>query len=343
MKKTKLLTCALLLASFAILAQTTEKKQAKVRVKKVENINGVEKVTDTSYTTDAADLIISGDKIITEDIKNENGMLTKTIIIDDKDGKGEPQIKVHTGDPTKDAQLEKELREMEKNGGMKDKIIIMDNDGKGSVVRVLDEKDMEKAMEEAHKALKEAEKEMKAGHKELKRSEKEIRSSEQAMKEAEKAMLEAEKEMEAAHKNGECKQMKKVIIVHDTDNDNGKGQKSITKIVMLNMDIKDASPEDVKRLKTQLGNVDNKVEMENMKLYPNPNDGKFNLNFNLKSKGDAEVTVYNVEGKQVYNEKLLDFQGEYNKPIDISSNAKGIYFVKIRQGDHTQVKKISLD
>src|ERR1700752_2712256 len=80
--KIKLLTCALLLASFAIMAQ--EKKQAKVHIKKVENINGVEKVTDTTYVTDDVSgykYSYSDDKIITENISNENGMEMRTIVV----------------------------------------------------------------------------------------------------------------------------------------------------------------------------------------------------------------------------------------------------------------------
>ncbi len=344
--KTKLLTFTLLLASFAIMAQ--EKKQATVHIKNVENINGAEKVTDTTYTTDDVSgykYSYSGDKIITENISNENGVEMRTIMIDDHDGKGEPTIQVHTGDPKKDAEIEKELRESHKNGGMKNKVIIMGDNGKsGSTVQVIDGQDMEKALQEAHKALQQAQKEMEAGNKNQKRSEKELRASEEALKEAEKALQQAEKEMQASGKGSEGKHMKKVIIISDeesSDGKDGKGEKTFTKVVMLKMDIKDASPEDVKRIGA--GNVDNKVEMDNMKMYPNPNDGKFNLNFNLKNKGDAEVTVYDMQGKQVYNEKLPNFTGEYNKPIDISSNAKGIYFVKIQQGKHTQVKKISLD
>ncbi len=336
--KIKLLTCALLLASFALMAQ--EKKKATVHIKKVENINGVEKVTDTTYTTDDVSgfkYSYSDDKIITEDIRNENGKEVRTIMIDDHNGKGEPTIKVHTGDPKKDAQIEKELREAHKKGDKKSKVIVMDENGK-TTTKVIEGVDMEKALQEAHKALQEAEKELKNSNKQIKRSEKEMLASEEAMKEAEKALLEAEKEMQ---KNGEGKHMKKVIIVNDEESNDGKGGKTITRIVMLNMNITDASDEDVKRLGA--GSVDNKVEVDNMKLYPNPNDGKFNLNFNLKNKGDVEVTVYNVEGKQVYNEKIPNFEGEYNKPIDISRNAKGIYFVKIQQGKHTQVKKISLD
>ena len=307
--KSKLITCALLLAGFAVMAQNNEKKQATVRIKKVENINGVEKITDTTYTTDDPDMIISGydqSKIVTEDISNVNGKLSKTIVIDDHDGKGEPTIRIKTGDPKKDAEIEKELKEAHKNGqSMKKIMIIEDGDKEGkSDIKIMEGDQLNEA--ELEKLLKEA---------------------------------------GIDPKDCKGKKMEKVMIVNEDEHSSkdGKKEKTITKVVMLKMDISNASDEDVKRLKNQFGSVDNKVEMENMKLYPNPNDGKFNLNFNLKNRGDAAVTVYNVEGKEVYFEKLPNFQGEYNKPIDISSNAKGIYFVKIQQGNHTQVKKISLD
>jgi hypothetical protein len=338
--KTRLLTCAFLLTVFAISAQTTEKKQAKVRIKKVENINGVEKVTDTTYTTDDPDMIIAGDKIITENIKNENGMMMKTIVIDDKNGKGEPTIKVNTGDPKKDAEIEKELREANKDGGMKKKMIVMDESGGTKTIHIEGE-DLEKELQEVYKALEEAEKEMNVAANYRKTSEKDQVEAEKAMKEAQIELIQADKELQQAQKN--MMEMDKMIIINEDLKDDGKGNKKVTKVIILKMDVTDANDEDVKRLKDQFGSVDNKVEMGNMKLYPNPNDGKFNLNFNLKNRGDAEVTVYDLQGKQVYNEKLSNFTGEYNKPIDISSNAKGIYFVKIEQGKHTQVKKISLD
>jgi hypothetical protein len=292
----KLFTCALLLASFAITAQNTEKKQATVRIKKVEKINGVEKITDTTYVTD--------------DLTNlpENDMRVQMI-----------NIEGHEGQRAKEQEL-----------------IILNENGKQirsceNVKIITSEKEMD---EETRKAIDEARKALKESRKELKMSEKEMMASEKALQEAHKALQEAQK-------NGKAQ---KVVIIHNEEGTKeGKEERTISRFVILNMNVTDASEEDVKRLRSQLGNVDNKVEMENMKLYPNPNDGKFNLNFNLKNKGDAEVTVYNVEGKQVYSEKLPDFQGEYNKPIDISNNAKGIYFVKIQQGDHTQVKKISLD
>jgi len=263
--KTQLVTIALMIAGLSLNAQTT-KKEATVRIKKVEIINGVETVTDTTFTTSDPSAIKLGDGT---DIQTIN------IIGDEKDGKTE-------------------------------KVVIVNSEtgsGEGENVKIIHKGDSKEMDAEIEKALKEAG---------------------------------VDPNTKGAHKM--------VIIDEDTaPNKDGKSEKRTTKIVMLKMDLTDASTEDIKRLKNQLGNVDNKVEMDNMKLYPNPSDGKFNLNFNLKNIGDAEVTVYDMQGKQVYNEKLPNFSGEYNKPIDISSNAKGIYFVKIEQGKHTQVKKISLD
>ena len=253
--KTQLATAVLMIAGLSLNAQTTEKKEATIRIKKVENINGVEKITDTTFTTDNPENFKWQDKegnVLVNEIKGEDGKLMKIVTIDEI----------------------------------------------GPDAKMMDEKQIN---------------------------------------------AEIEKAMKEAGVNPKGKEMKKVIIINDDGEhkEGNKTEKHYTKIVMVNLDITDASQEDVKRIGA--GNVDNKVEMDNMKLYPNPNDGKFNLNFSLKNKGDAEITVYDMQGKQVYNENLPNFSGEYKKPIDISSNAKGIYFVKIQQGKHTQVKKISLD
>lgn len=250
--KKSVVTALLMLTGVAHNAQT-EKKEATIRIKKVENINGVEKVTDTTFTTSNPEEFKWSDKdgnIKINEVSSENGKVMKIATIDEVG----PQTKMMT--------------EGEINA-------------------------------EIEKALKEA----------------------------------------GVDANG--KEMKKVMVIHDSESGNDKkSEKHYTKIVMVKLDITDASDEELKRLGSS---SDKKLEMEEMKLHPNPNNGKFNLNFTLKNKGDAEITVYDMQGKQVYNERLPNFQGEYNKPIDISSNAKGIYFVKILQGKHTQVKKISLD
>jgi hypothetical protein len=45
------------------------------------------------------------------------------------------------------------------------------------------------------------------------------------------------------------------------------------------------------------------------------------------------VKILNADGKIIYAETLKDFTGKYNKEIDISKNPRGIYSVRIAQGD----------
>ncbi|MBL7936803.1 MAG: T9SS type A sorting domain-containing protein [Bacteroidia bacterium] len=259
--KTTVIMGAFLLSTTLLVAQSTDKK-ATVRIKKIENINGVEKITDTTYTTNDPG-----------SIKLENGTI---------------DIIGNTGDA--------------KDGNMVKTIIINDENGKQSNV---DLSELSKEMDiELKKALKEA-------------------------------------GIDENTVDG-----KKVMIIKDEDNANGdnKKEKHITKtIVIKKIDITDASDDDMKRIGKSAGVSDGQLKIEKMNFYPNPSNGKFNLSFNLPEKQDTEITILNVEGKVVYKEKLNQFSGNYDKEIDISKNAKGVYFVKVDQGKHAQVKKIILE
>ena len=77
-----------------------------------------------------------------------------------------------------------------------------------------------------------------------------------------------------------------------------------------------------------------------IKVYPNPASGVFNLAFEVTTKGNYELEIRNETGQVVYREKLGEFSGVYNKPVDISREAKGVYFVRLSDGKHTSVKTV---
>ncbi len=89
--------------------------------------------------------------------------------------------------------------------------------------------------------------------------------------------------------------------------------------------------------------VEETMKAEQFVCYPNPNNGKFNLNFELPEKVTTHVRIIDIKGNVVYNEIINNFDGKYNKSIDISYNAKGIYFIVIEQGNKTISKKIVFD
>jgi hypothetical protein len=52
----------------------------------------------------------------------------------------------------------------------------------------------------------------------------------------------------------------------------------------------------------------------------------FNITFTSEEIQNLKVRVLNLIGEELINDKLEQFIGEYTKAIDLSENAKGIYF-----------------
>lgn len=138
--------------------------------------------------------------------------------------------------------------------------------------------------------------------------------------------------------------VKRTLVVNkDVKSDGKKGTATVKVTVITNVKMSDPSDNDRKALGKATALPDNKLPVDNMNFYPNPGNGKFNLRFNLESKGATSITVMSLDGKVVYSEQLSNFTGSYDKEIDISQNPKGVYFVKIEQGGHAQLKKIVLE
>lgn len=89
--------------------------------------------------------------------------------------------------------------------------------------------------------------------------------------------------------------------------------------------------------------TDNKLELEKLVFAPNPSDGKFTLKFNTPETGKTKINIYDVNGKEVYNETIKNFDGIYKNDIDISSEGQGTYFLKIQQGEKFSTRKIILE
>lgn len=76
-------------------------------------------------------------------------------------------------------------------------------------------------------------------------------------------------------------------------------------------------------------------------LYPNPNNGNFQIEFNesINSK-NCKVEIYNAVGQKVYQTNNSFFKQFNNLSIDLSSQPTGIYFVKVNGGQKFYSKKI---
>ncbi len=80
--------------------------------------------------------------------------------------------------------------------------------------------------------------------------------------------------------------------------------------------------------------------IENVKvtIYPNPTDGIITIGINQTLEEEVIVKIYNQSGQVIFQNTLTD----QNAKIDLSGNAKGIYFIDLISGDAINTEKIIL-
>ncbi|MEY4540966.1 MAG: hypothetical protein RLZZ306_2723 [Bacteroidota bacterium] len=81
-----------------------------------------------------------------------------------------------------------------------------------------------------------------------------------------------------------------------------------------------------------------------LKIYPNkPFDNKLNLKFHAPEKGDVNVIVTDINGKEVGSQKFKDFQGDFMGQVDLKKNVKGTIFVTVTQGEDGTSKRVVIE
>jgi hypothetical protein len=81
----------------------------------------------------------------------------------------------------------------------------------------------------------------------------------------------------------------------------------------------------------------------NITVYPNPNNGTFNVSFNSSEAGDAKITLMDLSGRVIY-EKLFNVEvGNNELPIELQAYTAGAYVLQLKQGNERQTVKVILN
>lgn len=88
------------------------------------------------------------------------------------------------------------------------------------------------------------------------------------------------------------------------------------------------------------GIATDQLSQENqIRIYPNPNNGRFNILLSQASEQYSEIKIYNVLGKLV-----SEYSNQTNSlSIDLSDQSNGVYFAHISNSTTSTVKKIVVD
>jgi len=86
----------------------------------------------------------------------------------------------------------------------------------------------------------------------------------------------------------------------------------------------------------------NDLDVSKFNIYPNPTSDFVTLDFNTVVKGDYTIKIISSNGDQVYEDRILDFNGDYSKNINLSNLAKGNYIIQIHSDHQVVYRKILL-
>ena len=80
----------------------------------------------------------------------------------------------------------------------------------------------------------------------------------------------------------------------------------------------------------------------NFALYPNPNNGRFTINFEADAISPVEVNVFDLRGRVIYSNTFAN-QSLFNETIDLNSIQSAVYLLKVKNGNRSVTKKIVID
>lgn len=82
-----------------------------------------------------------------------------------------------------------------------------------------------------------------------------------------------------------------------------------------------------------------KVQFDNLKIYPNPATDILNISAEISSIENAKISIFDVLGKKVYeSDSLFNFNNE--AAIDVSGFQAGVYLIQILKADKIETKKV---
>jgi hypothetical protein len=92
-------------------------------------------------------------------------------------------------------------------------------------------------------------------------------------------------------------------------------------------------------------NEDENNLIKNLKLYPNPSDGKFNLGFSLKEESSVSFKIFNLSGQKVFEQNNNQFSKGNNKYVFDKAGklSAGFYIVNVTSDEFSKSMKLIIE
>jgi hypothetical protein len=89
--------------------------------------------------------------------------------------------------------------------------------------------------------------------------------------------------------------------------------------------------------------IEEQENADEVNVYPNPTNGMFSiviLNANFR---ELNISITDIQGKEVYNFSDKNVSGEYRRQVDLEGLSKGIYYIRLYTGEEIKVRKLIIN
>ena len=104
----------------------------------------------------------------------------------------------------------------------------------------------------------------------------------------------------------------------------------------------DAEVEDYTITVVPLLSVDEFGSLGGFSVYPNPNNGSFNVELNSVSSNDINISVFDIRGREVFN-NIYKASTVFNETIRLDKVQSGIYMLQVSDGLNKHTKKVIIN
>jgi hypothetical protein len=89
--------------------------------------------------------------------------------------------------------------------------------------------------------------------------------------------------------------------------------------------------------------ISNISGIQQLLLFPNPSSGWVNLSMQSQLMKNISISVTDISGKRVWMEDNIKVNGRYDRNINLSGLAKGVYHFIISSGDEQEQRSIVIE
>jgi len=95
-------------------------------------------------------------------------------------------------------------------------------------------------------------------------------------------------------------------------------------------------------LATVSGVEEEKSDLRNTISFKNPSNKTLNLSYSYQKSTSLELTVFDIQGRKVYDLRKGSLTGSGNITINLDHLSEGIYLLRITEGSASRFEKLVL-